>query len=116
MKKSLIVLTLFLFGISCKKNNDNTQSIDGVWVELSQKKDTLYFDSPNSFLNLGRGKELNGGRLVPKIYSGLYSYETKSDSISLQYMLSSLYRSKNYKFNLDLNKGEITIGIFMLTV
>lgn len=112
MKKTLIIVALFLFCISCKKNNVDLATVDGVWIESSHKKDTLYFDSSNSMFNLGRGKELRGGYSLPKIYAGLYIYETKNDSISIQYSSSSLYQPKSYKFNVDLNKGKLTIGNF----
>lgn len=112
MKKSLIIVTLFLFCMGCKKNNVDLSTIDGVWIESSHKKDTLYFDSPNSLFNLARGKELRGGYLLPKIYAGSYIYETKNDSISIQYSLSSLYKPKSYKFNVDLKKGKLIIGNF----
>lgn len=112
MKKSLVILTLFLVCIACKKNKEKLSSIDGIWVESTKRKDTLNFNSQNSLVNLERGKELKNGYLLPKIYAGLYFYEIKRDSISLQYSLSSLYRPTNYKFNIDFNKDQITIGNF----
>jgi hypothetical protein len=112
MKTSLTILTLILICMACKKNNDKLSSTDGIWIEASKQKDTLYFESQTSFVDLRRGKELRNGYLLPKISAGLYSYEIKKDSISLQYLLSSLYKPSNYKFNIDLNKGKITIGNF----
>ncbi|MDF3076549.1 MAG: hypothetical protein K0S09_438 [Sphingobacteriaceae bacterium] len=112
MKPLLAIIALFLSCISCKKNNDTISSIDGMWVESTQKKDTLYFDSKNSMFNLGRGKELKAGSLIPKTYSGIYFYETKTDSISIQYSFSSLYKPKKYMFKPDLAQGKITIGNF----
>lgn len=112
MKKSLFILILFLVCIACKKNKEKLSSIDGIWVESTKRKDTLNFNSQNSLVNLERGKELKNSYLLPKIYAGLYFYEIKRDSISLQYSLSSLYRPTNYKFNIDFNKDQITIGNF----
>lgn len=114
MKKSLVILILFLVCIACKKNKEKLSSIDGIWVESTKRKDTLNFNSQNSLVNLERGKELKNGYLLPKIYAGLYFYEIKRDSISLQYSLSSLYKPTNYKFNIDFNKDQITIGNFYL--
>lgn len=112
MRKKLIILIICIIIISCKKNEDKVLSIDGKWIESTQQKDTLYFESSNLMFDLRRGKELNNGNLIPKINSGLYMYETKVDSISIQYLLSSQFKPKNYNFNLDLNKGKITIENF----
>jgi hypothetical protein len=112
MKRSLIIVSLFLFCISCKKSNVDLSTIDGAWIESSHKKDTLYFDSSKSLFILGRGKELTGVYLLPKIYAGPYIYETKNDSISIQYTLSSLYKPTTYNFNIDLKTGKLKIGNF----
>lgn len=114
MKKTVIVLIISLFCASCKKNNTDLATMDGVWIESSHKKDTLYFDSSNSMFALGRGKEMYAGRMLPKINSGPYIYEIKNDSISLQYSLSSFYQPKLYYFNVDPNKGNLTIGNFYI--
>lgn len=112
MKKSLVIVTLFLFCISCKKNNDNLATFDGVWIESSHRKDTLYFHSSASLFDLRRGKVLTGGYLRPKIYSGSYVYETNKDSISIQYSLSSFFKPTKYKFNVDLKTRKLIIGNF----
>ena len=66
MKTSLTILTIILICMACKKNNDKLSSVDGIWTEASKQKDTLYFESQTSFVDLRRGKELRNGYFCRK--------------------------------------------------
>jgi hypothetical protein len=98
MRKKLLVLLLFGFmgltGCDVKNKNfaDNPLTINGTWVEITKKSDTIDFTEFGSkpALNLRRGLVLINGYQIPDYGSGFYAYEIlKSDSIGLCYVLSS---------------------------
>lgn len=106
---------LYLFGViflfsSCKKEESkspDTVLITTKWIEQSKREDILFFT--NDFLNLERKKEVNsGGHLLPKIGAGLYNYKALTDSLELQYSLSSLFAPKKYAYRIENNKLFIT--------
>jgi hypothetical protein len=114
MKNLLLVGILILSIISCKKDLVETMKLDGVWIENSHKADTLIFNTQDSIFSLNRGKELVNGHLLPKELSGPYFYFLKGDSINLIWWASSVGVGKNYHFNLDSKKRQITIGNFFI--
>jgi hypothetical protein len=115
MKNSLFIGLLFFLLVGCEKNTIEKAPINGIWVETTQKMDTLVFDNQHPSFNLKRGSELRNGYLLPKLSSGLYSYEIGKDSISLNWILSSSsYRNNYYFFKLDTESDLIEIGNFFV--
>lgn len=99
------ILGVFLFA-SCEKENSSLDSLK--WVEQKDRADTIEFK--DGFLMLSRGKEMKDGQLLPKIYSGPYSYKEQKDSIRL---ISSLSSSTNFKMYAYKNSGDkLFIGDF----
>lgn len=114
MKNSLLIGLLFILLVSCKKDPVETASIDGTWVETTQRMDTLVFDHQHPFFDLNRGKELRDGHLLPKYLSGPYLYEIGKDNIYLRWGLSSSSSGTNYYFNADSKNGQMSIGNFFV--
>jgi len=115
MKNSLFIGLLFFLLVGCEKNTIEKAPINGIWVETTQKMDTLVFDNQLQLFELNRGIELRNGYLLPKLSSGLYSYEIGKDSISLNWILSSSsYRNNYYFFKLDTESDLIKIGNFFV--
>ena len=114
MKKSFLIGLLFFVLVSCEKNNTEKAPIVGIWVETTQKTDTLVFDDRVAMVNLNRGTEIRNGYLLPKYSSGLYSYELKQDSISLRWLLSSSSYGNNYFFKIELENDQLKIGNFFV--
>lgn len=112
MKNSLFIGLLFFLLVSCEKNTIEKAPIDGIWVETTQKMDTLVFDNQHPSFNLNRGSELRNGYLLPKYLSGPYSYKIGKDSISLRWLLSSSSYGNNYYFKMDTESDLIKIGNF----
>lgn len=114
MKNSLFIGLLFFLLVSCEKNTIEKAPIDGIWVETTQKMDTLVFDNQHPSFNLNRGSELRNGYLLPKYSSGLYLYEIKKDSISLRWLFSSSAYGHNYSFKIALENEQLKIGNFFV--
>ena len=115
MKYGLIfILTLTL--LSCNKDNlTNLTDLNGKWVDINTKTDTLTFGllGDKETMILGRGKEIRNGFLIPKYGSGSYDYELLTDTISLRWVASSNFNFKKYYFNKTGTK--ITIEKFFDT-
>ena len=78
-----------MFG--CEKSENNLP-IEGSWIEVSAKSDTIDFTYQMSgpAFWLRRGNELHNGYWLPKYGAGLYTYYLlDSDSIGLCYSFSS---------------------------
>lgn len=114
MKKLLFIVFVLVISTSCDKNNIENTTIDGVWVEVNHKTDSLVFDNQTTGLNLNRGTEMRNGFLLPKYHSGAYMCEIENDSISLRWIASSSSYANKYYFKLDLKNKEIKIGNFFV--
>jgi hypothetical protein len=114
MKKLLFIVFVFMTSISCDKNDFENSTLDGVWVEVNHKTDSLVFNSQEAGLNLNRGTEMRNGYLLPKYHSGSYWYEIKNDSISLRWITSSSSYANKYYFKPDLKNKKIIIGNFFV--
>lgn len=115
LKLLLIVLGISIYTLSsCQKEADNNESLVGIWIESSNRADTLVFSKHDNkaYFNLNRGKEIRGGYLLPKYNSGLYQYELLEDSIALRWLLSSNGNPHNHYFHNDLGKNQLIIGNF----
>lgn len=107
MKIFLFIGLLLILTISCDKDCIDALAIQvqGTWVEVIHKSDTLAFESEYSGFTLTRGTELRA--------TGPYSYEIVQDSISLKWLLSSYSGSGfKYYFDLDEKNEQINIGNF----
>ena len=114
-KLLLITLGIFLYMLpSCQKKTESDEFLVGSWIESSNKSDTIVFSKHDNkaYFNLNRGKEIRGGYLLPKYYSGLYDYEILGDSIALRWLLSSNGNPHNHYFHYDLDKNQLIIGNF----
>jgi hypothetical protein len=104
MKKGLsLVLLLTLVGslLSCKKSEEPIAQLVGVWIEQTDRLDTLIFEKIDGrpFLSLHRGTETRDGHQLPKSGSGMYDYQIQKDSISLLSLYSSCSNcNENYYF------------------
>jgi len=116
MKKMHLLILLFALVVtivSCKDNNEPTFQLDGVWIEQTDRSDTIVFKrlDGGSMLSLNRGREIRNGHDLPKFGSGLYNYQIKGDSISLLSLFSSC--STCYETYYFVTQGaELKIGDF----
>ena len=109
---SLVLLLFFASIIGCEKSENNLP-IEGSWIEVSTKSDTIdftYFMSGPAF-ELRRGFELSSGYWLPKYGAGLYRYELKDDSIALNYTFSSIGGFIDYYFHW-ISNNSFEIGNF----
>ena len=114
-KKHLLISLLAIVAsiVSCKEDNEPTTQLDGVWIEQTDRSDTIVFKrlDGGSFLSLSRGREIRNGHELPKYGSGLYNYQIKGDSISLLTLFSSCSTCyETYYFM--INSTELNIGDF----
>jgi len=87
--------------------------LDGKWVGVNTKTDTLIFGSTQypGFQVLNRGNEMRGGYLLPKLGSGLYFiFKLSTGEISLSGSTKSNLAVYNAYFNQIGNK--IIVGNF----
>lgn len=115
---TFVLLLLSLGFLACKQSDTvSPETITGVWIESSARKDTLIFNPlyqgaplPNT-LRVNREKELNSsGSLLPKIGSGLYQYELQGDTILVQSLFSS--SSKRTGYRIGLQDGRLILENF----
>lgn len=110
--KNFLPLLLIAF-LSCENNDiTSTGSLEGKWVDIKTKTDTLIFDSSISadlFL-LRRGKEIQNGHLLPKPGTGIYEFKLLPEKISIYNTLSSCYCFNEYFF--IHHQEEITVENF----
>ena len=91
--KNFLILTLFLITLGlggCEKTK-NTLPLNGTWLEVTEKNDTIDFThfGSNQAVNLRRGFEIRNGHWLPK--GGMYFYILlNSDSIALNSIFSSI--------------------------
>jgi len=118
----LILLLTFLFA-ACGKDSDRCDPpTSGVWIEKSQRLDTLDFDTPADF-------KMHDNRVVyfkakpfmdpaastvyPRIYSSIYGYYYKDGDIYLHNAVSAMYMNyKVYDFRQGNNCNSFTVKRF----
>ena len=87
------------------------EQLEGVWVEKTGRLDTIFCDDilEGKYFLLGRGKEVSNGHTVPKRGAGHWKYQVSpnSDTISLNYLLSSNSRFNNYYFKIGHHTMKI---------
>ncbi len=111
MKRAIwIFLVVGAFACTESDNNPLGKRLEGKWVDEVTKTDTLEFivlEDRSTLMSLRRGREVINGYDLPKIGSGLYTYELSGEEISLYYTLSSSSRSTDYFFKQKGSKLEI---------
>ncbi|NML22686.1 hypothetical protein HHL16_17515 [Pseudoflavitalea sp. G-6-1-2] len=128
-----VLLLVVLALAACQKNGpdslERTFSADGpylgVWIEKSQRKDTLNFDTPKALLdrvpwrppsNAGTFilssqsyKDYDGSERSP---SGIYSYYRTKDSIYLYSFYNAATKYTAYEFRLSNDHKSLAIDHF----
>ena len=113
---TLCFVLIILFGnASCQKNLLKKSPLNGTYIEMEKKSDTIIFrseyDGQNSIFELKRGFRITDGYKLPDYYSGSYNYKISQNSISLYWFLSSgSYQSYYFKSLPEENK--LIIGNF----
>jgi hypothetical protein len=110
---NVILLTLFIFS-GCENNKVTTSRLKGTWVEIDTKTDTIIFktDDLSGKFYLNRGFEMTNGYYLPKIGSGMYSYDISDCSIKIVDLLSSTAGGNNYYFSINHDNESFQIGMF----
>ena len=105
---NVILLTLIIFS-GCENNKVTTSGLKGTWVEIDTKTDTIIFktDDLSGKFYLNRGFEMTNGYYLPKIGSGMYSYDISDSSIKIVDLLSSTAGGNNYYFSINHDNGII---------
>jgi hypothetical protein len=114
MRPGLILILAWTL-LSCNDNLTTLTDLNGKWVDIKTKTDTLTFGllGDKESLNLRRGNEIRNGTLIPKYGSGPYEYELLTDTISLRWVASSSLKFNRYYFKKTGDK--ITIEKFFDT-
>lgn len=115
-KRFIVLLFLFNCTNSAKDNSTTLANIEGkltgVWVDLSNRSDTLDFDSmgfPNVMLK--RGQDTIGSTKNSKSGYGFYRYQVTGDSISFLWCFASkIAPAKKYFFN--AGRDTLLVGNF----
>jgi len=110
---NVIFLTLLIL-TSCEKYKVTISGLQGTWVEIDTKADTLIFktnDLSGTFY-LYRGFEMINGYNLPKIGSGPYFFDISNDSIKIAHYLSSIGERKKFYFIFNNGHDSFQIGMF----
>jgi hypothetical protein len=116
--KTVLPFLLFLIlsnYIYCQKVELKTSPLNGTWVELEKRSDTIVFspeyDGQNPIFNLKRGFRIADGHKLPDYYSGPYNFKLGQNSISVYWFLSS-GSFQIYYFELIPEENKFKIGNF----
>ncbi len=104
----LAFIVATLLSSSCQEDEDSINPLLGTWLESTDRSDTLIFEE--EFFILNRGKEMQNGNLLPIPDSGLYFYELRKDTVSVQNSVSSF--SGFYNVPIEVEGDRLTIGDF----
>jgi len=109
------LMILFSSSSYCQKNILKTSPLNGTWIEISKKTDTIVFasefDGQNAIFELKRGFRIADGNKLPDYYSGPYWYKLTANSISLYWFLSN-GSFQSYYFKLITSVNKMLIGNF----
>ena len=106
------LLCLALVSAACQKSDSiSPDTLTGRWIEQTMRQDTLTFNLDHTgsslpdWLTVNRGKERTAtGDLIPKIGSGMYTYQVRGDRIFVRNMLSSSSMGAEYAIE---RKGDV---------
>jgi len=108
MRRSLLCLSLILFFAACKKSGTSPNALQGIWIEKTQRMDTINFDNLVFSTSTPPVFDL---RSQPNGYNSLYSYSFKTDSILLRSFNSSYSGFYAYYFKQN-NSAMFSISNF----
>jgi hypothetical protein len=103
MKNLFLIGLLLIISLGCDKEEVDTSSIQGTWIETIHKVDTLVFNNQTNIFTLHRDSEIQRRLLI-------YNYELEKDGIFLHWMPSSYSGYMDYYFQMD--SKNISIGNF----
>ncbi len=121
MKNSMIfqlpIIFIFIFTISSCEEDKISSNLSGTWIEFSNRKDTIDFESWSSedVFFLRRGYEFRNGNVLPIHGSGVFRYKLSSDTIMINNMLWNCICYPSYYFQLDADNQRFIIGNFFDT-
>ena len=97
----------------CIESENIMMPLNGTWVELSARSDTIAFTQfgTEPAFTLRRGLEKRDGNMLPKHGAGIYCYKITGDTIALEDLLSSAGGYVNFYFNQN-SVGMFDIGNF----
>lgn len=109
--KHIPTIIFVLTFLSCTSDNVTTLTdLNGKWVDINTKTDTLTFGLIGDMesMILGRGEETKDGLVLPKDGFGSYDYKfLPGDKISLRWTLSSNSSFNDYYFKQSGDKLTI---------
>lgn len=119
MRLLLLILTLTL-AIACKKEGKTPTLIDGVWIEKSQRLDTLNFngpepgfdDKPSVWLKARPFMDPAISTVYTQKYSSIYSYYFEQGRIRMRNFVSSSMTYGSYEFSWKADRKSFTIKKF----
>jgi hypothetical protein len=107
IRSTAVAIFALLLGCSLEPRMP-AANLDGVWVEMGSKSDTLEINVREATMSLKRGNEMLNGQWLPKHGSGPYGFKILPDhEIALQWLLSSVASSQVYYFELSGNQFHI---------
>ena len=110
----MVILVLIISALcGCMESENIMMPLDGSWVEISERSDTLIFTQfgTEPAFELRRGLEKRNGYMLPKYGAGIYCYKVTGDTISLEDLLSGAGGYVNFYFK--QNTGDsFDIGNF----
>ena len=114
LRLSIIIFSIFYIAtIGCEKNDSASPQLEGQWIRLNVKTDTLTFKQlgDNFYFDLRRGYDTIDDQIISKTPSGLFEYKIYGDSIWIQWTASSFMSNKKFYFK---NHGStFEIGDFI---
>ncbi len=114
-----IILLIWVFAGACSKDalgetmDSPLETLrNSQWIESENRLDTLIFKSAElRMFDLRR--PVDPIRNLPVWGAGLYVYELKTDSIAVQYLVSSSYNGDKFlPFGVSANGQKLSIGNF----
>ena len=114
MKPFLILTATCIFFIGCSGDDVSIKKIRGTWIESENGLDTLIFHDNDltGFFTLNRPWEIQDGQLLPLSGSGMYSFNIKNDSITMQLAVLSCWCPRQFPFRILKNGNQIAVGNF----
>jgi hypothetical protein len=108
MRRLLLCLFALIVIAACKKGDTSSNAFQGIWIEKTQRLDTIHFDN---LAFSGSNPATLDFRSRPSTYSSFYNYDVKTDSILLRNFVSSslMFNAYNFKQN---GSSLLTIGNF----
>lgn len=110
----MLAICTIVFFTACETESILKAELKGKWIEATEGKDTIDFQSNDSIgvFTLSRGLELRNGDLLPRYGSGIYDYKLKKDTIRLNNMLWNCICFPAYYFHTNSTYDKIEIGNF----